>query len=504
MEELDVAVIGAGVSGLYAAWRLQSEWKTPEGNAPRIAVFERSQRIGGRLHTIQPARMSTLHAEIGGMRLPSFHRFTLGLVDHLGLETKEFREGNANNLFYLRGKHIKGEDFEHADRVPYNLAPDEQGIQPPVLFKHLLQKLVPSEPDLYKMRTQGELHHDGLFHKLLENASHEALQLIQDAGGYYSALGNANLADMLFTLLSHRKESEVHFVTLKAGMQELPRAIASQFERAGGKIHKDARLHELPHPTDATYLSVRSEGGDLRPVKARHVILAMPRRALSLLLGRCFLFDYPQFVQDLESVTGQAASKLFLCFNDTWWSKLGLEAGRSDTDLPMRQCYYFGTEPSNNHGLLMAGYNDGRAVDFWAGFVGEKLADSLLESRLATPSRLLDEITPNSAMVREICRQLAELHGVPVPEPYAAYFVDWAGDPYGGGWHSWKIHARSWEVMPRMRQPVSHVNVYICGEAYSLDQGWVEGALNTAEHMLQEKFGLPAPPYLPAGQFLGD
>ena len=34
------------------------------------------------------------------------------------------------------------------------------------------------------------------------------------------------------------------------------------------------------------------------------------------------------------------------------------------------------------------------------------------------------------------------------------------------------------------------------GEAYSFDQGWVEGALDTAESMLQDFFGLPCPNWL--------
>ncbi len=35
--------------------------------------------------------------------------------------------------------------------------------------------------------------------------------------------------------------------------------------------------------------------------------------------------------------------------------------------------------------------------------------------------------------------------------------------------------------------------VYLCGEAYSRYQGRVEGALATAEDLLQSKFGLPSP-----------
>ena len=50
-----------------------------------------------------------------------------------------------------------------------------------------------------------------------------------------------------------------------------------------------------------------------------------------------------------------------------------------------------------------------------------------------------------------------------------------------------------------MVQPLPEMNVSICGEAYSPTQWWVEGALESAEILLQKKFGLPAPSWLSAG-----
>ncbi len=50
--------------------------------------------------------------------------------------------------------------------------------------------------------------------------------------------------------------------------------------------------------------------------------------------------------------------------------------------------------------------------------------------------------------------------------------------------------------MPRMRG-VPGEKVYVCGEAYSIGQGWVEGALQTAELMLKEHFGLKRPDFIP-------
>ena len=107
------------------------------------------------------------------------------------------------------------------------------------------------------------------------------------------------------------------------------------------------------------------------------------------------------------------------------------------------------------------------------------------------------EHAANTAMVEEIQRQLQEMHGLRyVPKPYAAAYQDWSGDPYGGGVNFWKMHEKSWEVIPAILQPKADVPVYICGEAYSNGQGWVEGALETAEMVLQQKFGLPSPSWV--------
>jgi hypothetical protein len=45
--------------------------------------------------------------------------------------------------------------------------------------------------------------------------------------------------------------------------------------------------------------------------------------------------------------------------------------------------------------------------------------------------------------------------------------------------------------------------VFICGEAWSDDQGWINGALQTAETMLQEHFGVDRPNWLPGYVSLG-
>src|SRR3954449_6882386 len=111
--DLDVAVVGGGVSGAYSAWRLQQE----KGATSRVALFEYSDRIGGRLYTVTLPGLPHVKAEVGGMRyIPDSHIMVADLVTHLKLPTKVFPMGGAPppkgpgancNLFYLRGKHLR-------------------------------------------------------------------------------------------------------------------------------------------------------------------------------------------------------------------------------------------------------------------------------------------------------------------------------------------------------------------------------------------------------------
>ena len=91
-------------------------------------------------------------------------------------------------------------------------------------------------------------------------------------------------------------------------------------------------------------------------------------------------------------------------------------------------------------------------------------------------------------MVAEVARQLGVIHCLSyAPQVQAAAFRDWSDDAFGGGWNSWNIGVKSLGVKHRIVQPMSGGQpLYICGEAYSDAQGWVEGALQTADFVLQK------------------
>ncbi len=70
---------------------------------------------------------------------------------------------------------------------------------------------------------------------------------------------------------------------------------------------------------------------------------------------------------------------------------------------------------------------------------------------------------------------------------------DWSRSPVGAGCHAWSIGARSWETMGRLdaftpvgrRRNHPPRTVHVCGEAVSDYQGFIEGALRSADRVVR-------------------
>lgn len=531
--KLDTAVIGGGCSGAYSAWRLQQT----NGKKEKIALFEYSDRIGGRLYTVTMPGLPDVKAEVGGMRyIPTSHIMVNDLITHLKLETKDFPMGAPEpvgsncNLFYLRGKHLRLHELSDPDKVPYNLAWSERGLGPTNLQVQAMNYLFPNMQNLtlcqqMKLKVYGkELYKYGFWDLMYRVLSNEGYQFMKDAGGYDANVANANAVTQL---PATEYSDSTKFLTLKDGYDMLPIQLVKEFNNSfegvqpkGQRVFMNMRLAEILASDDSKYKyklvfeatettsgkTVVKAKAEKTIVYANKIILGMPRRSLELIKGE--FFKDKQLQKDMKSVLMQHAFKLFLAYERPWWRTLGLVAGRSVTDLPIRQVYYFGTESEQKGGqpwlnsLLMASYNDISTVPFWKGLESGEPFKGYVPT-CVEPGTTMDNIIPDTKnkatedMVFVANKQLAEVHAMQeIPQPYSAVYHDWSSDPYGGGWHEWKANYRIDEIMWRMLKPVAKDDIYIVGEAYSIGQGWVEGALTTAEQMLEKYYGLARPSWL--------
>jgi lysine 2-monooxygenase len=527
--DLEIAVVGGGVAGVYSAWRLQ-QVKTEA----RMGLFEYSDRIGGRLYTVTLPGLPHVKAELGGMRyIPNQHIMVKSLVDHLKLAKKEFPMGASapggakSNLFHLRGRHLRLHEFGDPGKVPYNLAWSERGLSPANLHAQVINHIYPNLANLslcdqMKVKVFGKpLWTYGFWDLMYRVLSNEGYQFMQDAGGCEAIVANANAVTQLSATENH---DSTKFLTLRDGFDQLPITLAREFNETfegatpkGRRVHMNWRLVEIKidsgeYPYTLIFEpTITREGrtsskpdAEMLVVRAKKVILALPRRSLELI--KSTFFDDGWLQEHIRSVLIQSAFRLFLAYEQPWWRALGLVAGRSVTDLPVRQIYYLGTEGEQKQGLpfmnslLMTSSNDSSVVPFWKGLENGEPYSGYRPNCLESEVKKImptTEFAATDALIQVVNRQVAQVHSLSeIPMPYSALYHSWNEDPYGGGWHKWKANYRLDKVMCRMRKPVAECDIHIVGEAYSYNQGWVEGALDTAESTLQEFFGLKIPAWL--------
>ena len=502
------------MSGLWCGWRLTGGTAAGQSRK-RVGLFELSDRVGGRLLSVRLPGVPDVACELGGMRYMSTQPIVKWLIEQeLNLAHMAAPAAQPENLAYLRRKRLRVRDLDTAKEVPYDLAPGERR-HPAQLLTRAIDTMAPKAKgkfgdDLRKAVRTAEydgrpLTEQGFWNILSRLMSSEGYRFAQEAGGYDTTQLNWNAADTV--VLNSDFNPDAEYSRVSEGYEEVPRQLAERFVDQGGRLH----LHQGVEGLDAVTLADGSTGVALKivnphtkrrqTIRARSVILAMPRRSLEMLEPTGPVLGDRGFRALLPTVTPIPLFKAFIAYHQPWWEPLGIKAGRSVTDLPLRQVYYWSSTPRSNS-VLLATYDDTTNVGFFQGLAGAPRQYGLQLDHLPKTARERVEKNPvddrwmaqdaPAALVEEIHRQLKEMHGMPrAPKPYAGVYHDWIGDPFGGGVNFWNLGVRSWRVIPKMVHPVPDMPVYVCGEAYSDAQGWVEGAFRTAELVLTKHLKVP-------------
>jgi monoamine oxidase len=609
--DVDIAVVGAGVAGCYTAWRLQTLAKEQLAAGSlllplfdgkdrlKVALFEYSDRIGGRLWSVALNGIPEEFAEFGGMRFYKQMHIVWNLIEKLGLASRAipFPVGEPQNVVYVRGQHLRKRDVAAHHALPYKLRYLEEGKSADELIDFVCETAIEGFSKLRKdyaaafdaqdwetvrqIRDQYEARKGqakigdrtvyGMSWWELQTflLSNEAFSFILTTSGYDVTNTNGNAAHSIDQLFYGPNSWD--FYRLSRGFEELPDRLHEEFHKQGGLtylLHRllrfdkvdpnaeggpyDLLLHKRLDAQDsfseATAEALTRRGDQGTHVKAKMMVLAMPLRSLQLLEQDNFFFRpsprngvnrQRKFDTAMNSVLNVQAFKLFLTYHQPWWEATGVSKGQAVTDLPVRQCYYWASAAptsgdGNRNAALMATYNNGVAVPYWQSLQnGSPLAPVEVKSmagdlfhgrgfaqfnRVAQRLRALapDQVaatlptpltlrTATPAMMERAHAQLMEMHGVKyAPAPYDAHFQDWNVDPYGGGWHQWITGANVTEITPYVQQPMQEEQVFIVGECWSDAQGWVQGALNTSEAMLQDRLKLAWPDWLlKGGTWLG-
>lgn len=127
---LDVAVVGAGISGSYVTWRLRHE-------RHNIHLFESTDRIGGRIFTrrfyddgASSDSVADVTMEMGArFFIPGHHPLLNRTVWALRLATVAAPlENPRNRKYFVRGRHFDGERHLSDSDSPYQLSDEEKRV----------------------------------------------------------------------------------------------------------------------------------------------------------------------------------------------------------------------------------------------------------------------------------------------------------------------------------------------------------------------------------------
>ncbi|HVZ69872.1 MAG TPA: FAD-dependent oxidoreductase [Rhizomicrobium sp.] len=496
--DLDIAIVGGGLSGVYAALRLVTSQP-----ALSLRLFEMSDRIGGRLRSIAFPQAPGLIGEAGGARFLDSHRHVAGLARKLDLVVRPAPLDLPQDRLDLKGRNIPiAHSGSDADALPYDMPAAHQNLFSWSLRK-ALAAIAPETAGLtptqwrakrlsvqIKGRPLAAWQADVL---LAEALSPGERDFLRDTARLDEAALEGN-ALALFDAVLGNADSDGPFFSIAGGFEKLPHAIADRLVPFGDILSKGERLVSLsvPEGKDGAFkLAFENAGGQRSQTTAKAVILALPRRAIEA-IPDFRVRNSKQFAQNLAAARSIGCCKAFLLYGTPWWKDLGISGGRSLTDGSARQFVALGaeeqrlaSETAGGFGLLEIMSEGSDAVSLRALAGGAKPGSSGLSW-----------LEANTALAQELQKQASATFAVPAPAPVAAAFQDWTVDPYGGGLAAWNIGADPLAVSAAMIQPLKGRALYVAGDTWSAHQNWAQGALEQTEAMLQKHFGLNVPSWV--------
>ena len=508
--ETDILIVGAGMAGLYSAWRLQRA-----GYAVRIV--EQLHRVGGRLQT-DHVRINDqmIEAEEGGMRFMKTQRQLLTLIEQLNLAVgiMPFPMGSADNLYYLRERRFTVRQAQADPSIwgqIYRLDPGSKGKQPGQILWDIRNSILlqnAQNPDTWESSPENwtqfrlEYTYNGIalyrwgFWALLDDfgLSQDCIEMLYSSSGFIAPYDQLINAGSAFQLVADFINP--NFLALRGGYATLPAALATQLRAHRVPIDLDHEVRAVERLDDGRFRVVARHRNQDLALNCRKLILAVTQLGLRRLAPFApMLRDNGQFMTDIDAVADMPLGKINLFYPRNWWTaRLGIRNGPCFTDLALAMVYFFERPDSaaehDGAGHITI-YTDLYRSNFWTEL--QALGDPFHSKEF--PVNPPNTQAASRAVVTAVTRQMKQLFGIDdIPEPVLTTFKDWIDPRFGDGDHSWRIGVVDAQVRERLRSPAP--GVHVCGESFSDDQAWVNGALRSVDEMLAAHFGLDPMPFL--------
>lgn len=439
----DVIVVGAGVAGLTAAWRLRQA-----GVAVRL--YEAQERIGGRMFSLRDHFADGQVCELGGELIDSGHVRIRALAAELGLVLDDLSEDPTHafgDIWFHEGKRYSEVEIlrafaplAEAIRRDADTLPDEEITYATPGGCEALDR----ESMTQWLDRNGA---SGWLRKLIEVAYTTEMGLDCDE---QSALNFLTFIDPDTDAFRIFGESDERF-HVRGGNDSIVKALGTKVDDA---IQSGCVLEAVRRSADGRYTLSFKRGASAFEVSASQVVLAMPFTTLRRVRLDLELPAAKRLAID-ELGYGTNA-KLMIGFNERVWRTRHSLGGATYSDLPVQTTWETSRMQAGAAGIL---------TNFVGGKHGLEIGSGSPKEQADLAANQLDAIFPGMSSARAGMRE-ARMH--------------WPTHPWTLGSYACFRPGQWTTIRGAISERVG--NLHFAGEHCAFDnQGFMEGGVETGE-----------------------